>query len=100
MFKKRGNKYLHEYTDPAPLAVFRIFFGILMFVSLLRFYLKGWLETTYINPSFHFKYYGFEWVESLGEWNYLIFIICALSSILIALGYKYQLSIIVLLVVQ
>ena len=95
MFKKRGNKYLHEYTDPAPLAVFRIFFGILMFVSLLRFYLKGWLETTYINPSFHFKYYGFEWVESLGEWNYLIFIICALSSILIALGYKYQLSIIV-----
>ena len=89
------NRYLNKYTDPAPLSVFRILFGILMFISLLRFYLKGWIETIYINPDFHFKYYGFEWVESLGEWNYLLFIICALSSIFIALGYKYQLSIIV-----
>jgi hypothetical protein len=54
----------------------------------------GWIEKVYINPKFHFKYYGFEWIPDLGEFTYILFFICAITSIMITLGLKYKLSII------
>ncbi|WP_421773774.1 HTTM domain-containing protein [Gracilimonas sp.] len=87
--------YLNTSTDAAPLAVFRILFGLLMLISIIRFAANGWIEKLYIEPQFFFSYYGFEWVQPLGDWTYLIFIICGFSSIFVALGYKYRLSIIV-----
>ena len=66
-----------------------------MTFSILRFWLKGWIETTYIDPSFHFSYYFFDWVKPLGDFTYLIFLICGLSAFFIALGYKYTYSIII-----
>ena len=87
-------KYINSYTDSSPLAIFRILFGVLMFFSILRFWWNGWIETVYIEPILHFKYYGFEWVKSLNEWNYLLFALCAVTSILITIGYKYKISII------
>ncbi len=77
----------------APLAVFRIIFGLLMLFATLRFWLKGWIHDLYIAPQFHFKYYGFEWVQALpGNWMYVIFTIMALAAIGIALGFYYRIS--------
>ena len=81
-------------ADPAPLAVFRICFGIMMAISIIRFWLYGWIDLLYLNPKFHFKYYGFEWVEVHGSLTYLIFSLCLVSSILVTLGYRYKLSIV------
>lgn len=81
-------------SNGAPLAVFRIFFGILMLASMLRFAANGWIWKLYIEPQFFFSYYGFEWVKPLGEWTYLIFIICGLSAIFVSIGYKYRIAII------
>lgn len=81
-------------THPAPLAVFRIFFGLLMLVALLRFWVKGWIYSLYIEPDFHFKYFGFEWVKELGDLTYVIYGIAILACIGIILGYRYRLSII------
>ncbi|MDA8818758.1 HTTM domain-containing protein [Flavobacteriaceae bacterium] len=87
--------YFKEATyHPAPLAVFRVLFGLLMFYALIRFWANGWIETLYINPQFHFKYFGFSWVNDLGVLNYLLYLICIISSIGIILGYRYRLSII------
>ena len=66
-----------------------------MTFSILRFWLKGWIETTYIDPSFHFSYYLFDWVKPIGDFTYLIFLICGLSAFFVALGYKYTYSIII-----
>ena len=66
----------------------------MMLYSIFRFWYKGWIDTLYIEPQFHFKYYGFEWVRDLGDYTYLIFIICIVSSIFITIGFKYRLSII------
>ncbi len=66
-----------------------------MTISIIRFWQKGWIETLYLDPSFHFSFYGFEWVKPIGEYTYLIFLICATSAFLVAIGYKYYLSIIV-----
>lgn len=87
--------YLRKDTEAAPLAVFRIFFGLMMFGSIVRFWLNGWIEKLYILPQFSFSYYGFEWIRPLDNFTYVIFAICALAALAIALGIKYRLSTIV-----
>ncbi|MFL0132111.1 HTTM domain-containing protein, partial [Tenacibaculum maritimum] len=87
--------YLEKTTEAASLAVFRIFFGIMMFASMLRFWYHGWIESLYVNPKFHFSYFGFEWVKPLGSYTYLLFVICALAALLITIGYKYRVAIVI-----
>ena len=66
-----------------------------MTYSIIRFWLKGWIQTMYIDPSFHFTFYGFEWVTPLGNYTYLLFFICGLSAFFVAIGYRYYMSIII-----
>jgi len=93
--KKRIINYFKSQTNAAPLAVFRISFGILMCISIIRFWSKDWIELLYIIPNFHFSYYGFEWVKPLGIYTYLLFLICGIAAFSVAIGYKYRLSILV-----
>jgi len=87
-------EYFQSTRGAEPLAVFRIGFGLMMLYSIMRFYFMGWIDKVYVKPNFHFKYYGFEWIPELGEYTYILFVLCALSSITIALGFKYRISII------
>jgi len=91
---KNINSYFQTNTEAAPLAVFRIFFGLMMLASIIRFWANGWISKLYIEPTFFFSYYGFEWVKPLGEWTYLIFAICGFSALAVAIGFKYRLAII------
>ncbi len=92
---KRILTYLKTPIKAAPLAVFRVFFGLLMIYTTLRFVLQGWVEKYYIEPQFHFKYFGFEFVESLGVYTYLLYLVSFLAAIGITLGFKYRLSILI-----
>lgn len=77
----------------APLVSFRILFGLMMFVSTIRFMVNGWVEELYIRPSFHFTYVGFDWIQSLGAFGmYGLYAIMVLSSIGILLGAFYRIS--------
>ena len=89
------DKYIKTPVEAAPLAVFRVLFGLMMLLSIVRFWAYGWIDKFYLKPKFFFSYYGFEWVKPIGEFTYLIFIVCAISAILVALGYRYKLAIIV-----
>jgi len=91
-------QFKYKFSDKisaSPLAVFRILFGVMMFISIARFWAYGWIEKFYLEPKFFFSYYGFGWVKPFGEWTYLLFILCGFSSLLVTIGYKYRLSIIV-----
>ncbi|SDB45049.1 Vitamin K-dependent gamma-carboxylase [Flavobacteriaceae bacterium MAR_2010_188] len=88
------NTYLKRETNPAPLAVFRFCFGFMMLISIVRFWAHGWIESLYIQPQFHFSYYGFHWVKPIGNYTYLIFAVCAMSAFLVAIGLKYRIAII------
>lgn len=90
----RITSYIEQQTEAAPLAVFRILFGLMMLGSIIRFWANGWIEKLYIEPDFFFSYYFFEWVKPLGNFTYLIFGICGISALLVALGFKYRISII------
>lgn len=85
-------KYFRATAPSATLAFFRLAFGLMMLGSTLRFVAKGWVYDFYIKPDFHFKYYGFEWVQPFGVWTYGLFAVCALSALMLALGYKYKLA--------
>ncbi len=84
--------FSNDRTKAAPLAVFRILFGFMMVYSLIRFWYHGWIESLYIEPKFHFHYLGFDFIQVPGVWTYLLFIVCGLSALCIAIGYKYSLA--------
>ncbi|MEZ4902808.1 MAG: HTTM domain-containing protein [Spirosomataceae bacterium] len=82
--------YLHKATSAAPLVVFRVTFGVMLFGSIVRFWLKGWITTLYIQPRYFFPFYGFEFVKPLGNYTYILFAVCGLCALLVALGLFYR----------
>ena len=92
-------EFFHEInksTEAAPLAAFRVLFGFLIALSIIRFLAYGWVEKLYLAPTFQFTYLGFSWVKPLGPLTYVIFFVCFISAAGVALGYRYKLSAITL----
>lgn len=94
--KENIYSYFRDEIEPYQLSFYRIGFGILVMFSLIRFSSNGWIESLYINPSFHFSYFGFSWVKPIGVYTYLIFLVCFLAAFFVTLGYKYRISIVIL----
>ena len=88
--------YFKKESHPYPLALYRVGFGILVMYSLSRFALNGWVESLYLEPDFHFSYYGFSWVKPIGIYTYFIFLICFASALFVTIGYRYRYAIILL----
>ncbi len=85
---------LRAPVDAAGLAAFRVCFGLLALISTLRFFWYGWIETFFVAPTFHFKYWGFTWVKAWPAWGmYLHFALLALLALLITVGLFYRVAI-------
>ncbi|MBS1613170.1 MAG: HTTM domain-containing protein [Bacteroidetes bacterium] len=68
----------------------------MMFAATLRFVSKGWVDTLFVQPSYFFTFYGFEWIKPLSaNGMYTVFGIMMLCSILIATGLLYRVAAIV-----
>jgi hypothetical protein len=53
----------------------------------------GWIEKHYIQPVFHFKYFGFDWVEPLNVYGmYAVHVVLLLASLGVLFGFLYRLS--------
>ncbi len=92
---RRGMISLGErsYVHIAPLALFRIAFGLMMFAGILRFWLNGWITDLYVMPKFFFPYAGFEWVRPMGSTSmHIVFAVMALASLLMAAGLWYRVA--------
>jgi hypothetical protein len=98
---KTLGEHLNQEVPAAPLISFRLIFGALMIFSTLRFIYLGWIEDHYINPTVHFKYWGFEWVEPL-SCNFLYAIhylmIVAALGIMFLHGVAYRVAAVVLFI--
>ena len=78
----------------ASAAAFRIAFGTLGLVAVVRFAARGWIHDLYVAPEHHFTYSGFWWVQPWPEWGmYAHFALLGAASIGVALGYRYRISI-------
>ena len=86
-------RYLRQPIPTAPLAAFRMAFGALMLFSTLRFWAKGWIETQYIDPVFHFPFVS--WAQPPdGAGMYVLFGAMAVAALLIMLGLFYRVAIV------
>lgn len=87
------NIFLRENVSIAPLISFRIVFGLIMLFASFRNLSLGFVEKFYILPIYHFKYYGFEWVQPLGFWGtYIAYAIMIIAALGICLGAFYRIS--------
>lgn len=90
---KNLRAYITEQVPIAPLAMFRVLFGFMMFVGVVRMVAKGWVREFYIDPIVYFPFYGFEWVKPPGETGiWIIVVLMALGALGIMLGLFYRLS--------
>ena len=78
----------------ASAAAFRIAFGALGVIAVIRFAARGWIDEFYIAPEHHFTYSGFWWVQPWPGWGmYAHFTLLGIAALGVALGYRYRLSI-------
>ncbi|MDJ0704941.1 MAG: HTTM domain-containing protein [Leptolyngbyaceae cyanobacterium MO_188.B28] len=80
-------------VDIGSLIYFRIAFGAIMLWEMGRYFNHDWIRRYYIEPTFHFTYYGFGWVRpwpAVGM--YLHFCGLTILAICILLGLWYRLS--------
>ncbi|MEJ7604420.1 MAG: HTTM domain-containing protein, partial [Kofleriaceae bacterium] len=85
---------LHEPVDAASLAVFRMVFGALMLVAVIRFFAHGWISDYYATPTHFFSYDGFAWVKPWpGVGMYVHFAVMGVLAICIAIGFHYRASV-------
>lgn len=80
-------------VDIASLAYFRIAFGLIMLWEVWRYFNYGWIGSYYVEPVFHFSYYGFGWVQPwAGVGMYLHFLALGVLASCIALGLFYRVA--------
>lgn len=87
-------------VDIASLAVYRMLFGALMAWGLARFWWWGWLDRSFLQPTFFFKYWGFEWVTVPSPAGvYALFTVGIIAALAVLFGAFYRLSSLVVFLV-
>ena len=74
-------------VDIASLAAFRILFGAVMCLGILRLFATGWIDAMYLAPRWFFHYPGFSWVVPWPGWGmHAHYAVLAVLALAIALG--------------
>jgi hypothetical protein len=89
----RFPKSLFLPVDNTALVLFRIAFGLLLFLECAGSILTGWVRTNLIEPTVRFPMIGFEWLRPLpGQWMHLYYAALALCGLLVMLGWHYRVA--------
>jgi len=89
------NKLLFKQIDNSALIVFRILFGLLLFLESVGAIFTGWIRRTLVEPQFTFSFIGFEWLQPLpGNGMYVYYTIMGVFGLMVMFGYKYRLAMI------
>ncbi len=80
-------QWLAEPVDNAPLVVFRVLFGLLLFLEAAGSIATGWVGEVYVSPELRFPHMGFGWLRSMhGGGMYAFYALMALPGLLVMLG--------------
>ena len=78
-------------VDNASIVFFRIAFGLLMVWRAWSYLSNDWIAAYWIKPRFHFRFYGFSWVQPWpGYGVYLHWTILAVLALFLAIGFFYR----------
>ncbi len=98
MAENQRSSFLERLFVPvpvAPLVMVRILFGLTMLWWATRQINKDLIAYDFVTPGFHFKYYGFAWVQTLPEtFMYGLFYLLVVLALFITVGFLYRLSIV------
>lgn len=90
------NTWLFKRIDNSALIVFRVFFGLLIFLESVGAIFTGWVKRTLIDPDFTFNFIGFDFLQPLpGYGMYFYFALMGLAGFMVMLGYRYRLSMLI-----
>lgn len=89
-------QWWYQPVDIASMAIFRIVFGCFMCWHVYKFVSRGWVHHFFIEPKFHLKFPGFEWIEPLpGDQMLYLFYVMGLAAVAITLGIRYRMATII-----
>ena len=84
-------KRLFQPVDIASLVYYRIAFGSIALWEVWRFADNGWIARYYVEPQYHFTYFGFAWVQPWpGDGMYWHFAALAALAACIITGLCYR----------
>lgn len=79
--------------DIGLIVVFRVIFGSVMLFEVGRYFTKGWIDSHFVDPGFHFTYYGFGWVRPwAGNGMHWHFAVVGVLATMIACGFFYRVA--------
>ena len=89
----RVSSALFQPVDIAFLLFFRVVLGGIMLWEVYRFFSTGWIRRYFIDPSFYFGYFGFDWVKPWpGNGMYVHFAVIGVAAACVMLGLFYRLA--------
>lgn len=84
-----------EQTSIASLVIYRILFGLMLLYGGIHSISKDDITVRFLQPKFFFKYYGFGWVEYVGEQGiYTVYGVWLVCSVFVLLGLFYRVAIV------
>mgnify|MGYP005854038437 CR=1 FL=1 len=90
---------LSRPVDVASLAAFRVIFGGLLFVAVMRHWAKGGIHDAFVAPRFFFPYPGLDWLKPLpGIGMYVVYAAIGLLALAYAAGAAFRASALALFV--
>lgn len=82
---------LGKPVDIASIVFLRWIFGLIILWEVIRYFDHGWIHDYWIEPAFHFGYYGFRWIEPWsGDGMYWHFVLIGVCALMVALGLLYR----------
>lgn len=86
-------RYLNTPVDNSPLIVFRVAFGLLIFLESAGAIFTGWVKRAFITPDFTFTFIGFEWLAPLPGYGMCYFYaLMAVFGLMVMVGLFYRFS--------
>ena len=86
-------KFLFRQIDNTPLIIFRIIFGLLLFLESIGAIFTGWITRTLVEPKFTFNFIGFEFLQPLpGNGMYYYYLVMGIFGFCVMVGYRYRLA--------
>ncbi len=88
-------KFLFRHIDNTPLTVFRIIFGLLLFLESVGAIFTGWITRALVEPKFTFNFIGFDFLQPLpGNGMYYYYLAMGIFGFCVMIGYRYRFAII------
>lgn len=92
-FARRLERTSLQPVDISFLVLFRVALGTLLAISMERFVAYGWIDELLLDPTFRFKYLGFEWVTPLPRSQmFLLFHALIGLGLMVAAGLFFRVS--------